>query len=222
MPILSKAATAAALGASLAMRQAADTSQLGIKTPIMGYNTYNDVACTPTEAHSNQMIDAMVSQGFRDAGYKFFQIDCGWQGYTRDKNEFGAIDTDTERFPNGIPPISKKAIDNGLIFSMYSDAGIRTCDTTVPSQRLGSDQHEVADAKQFASWNVQYVKCEQKTYPPKIQPHFLTGSAPDCFMPSRQTTTATSMVQRPMTMHQRTLAQTTCRTTLQCGMHCET
>ncbi|CAO1634771.1 unnamed protein product [Sympodiomycopsis kandeliae] len=159
MPQLVRAATAA-LGASAAMQYSrrADTADLGIKTPVMGYNTYNDVACTPTEGHVNNMIDAMVSKGFRDAGYKFFQIDCGWQGTTRDKNQFGAIDLDTERFPNGIPPISKKARDNGLIFSMYSDAGIRSCDTVSPTQRLGSAGHEEADAKQFASWNVEYLK----------------------------------------------------------------
>lgn len=159
MPSLSKAATAA-LGATLAMRQSSNDASLGIATPAMGYNTYNDIGCSPTEAHSNEQIDAMVSQGFRDAGYRFFQIDCGWQGSTRDKNEFGAIDTDTDAFPNGIPPISQKARDNGLIFSMYSDAGIRSCDTRLPPTRLGSAGHEEQDAKQFASWNVEYVKCE--------------------------------------------------------------
>lgn len=158
MPSLGKAATAA-LGAGLALRQSTDTSSLGIKTPIMGYNTYNDVGCTPTESHTNQMIDAMVSQGFRDAGYKFFQIDCGWQGTTRGTNNtLNAIDTDPEAYPNGIPPISQKARDNGLIFSMYSDAGQRSCDTRLPPTRVGSDGYEEADAKQFAEWNVEYVK----------------------------------------------------------------
>ncbi|SPO37056.1 related to Alpha-N-acetylgalactosaminidase precursor [Pseudozyma flocculosa] len=143
---------------ALATRAAPPTGGMGISTPIMGYNTYNDVACSPNATYVSSTIDALVSRGFRDAGYTFFQIDCGWQGTTRTNNPYGAIDYDTNNFPQGLKPISDKARSKGLTFSLYSDAGVRACDTIVPSPRLGSYGHEEADAKLFASWNVEYVK----------------------------------------------------------------
>jgi alpha-galactosidase len=148
--------------ASLVLRAA---STVGIDTPIMGYNSYNDVACSPTADHMSSTIDALVSRGFRDAGYTFFQIDCGWQSRsgTRTGNSYGAIDYDKSNFPQGIAPISQKARDNGFIFSLYSDAGVRACDTIVPSPRLGSYGHELADARQFADWQVGYLKCKYTT-----------------------------------------------------------
>ncbi|CEH15867.1 carbohydrate-binding module family 35 protein [Ceraceosorus bombacis] len=120
----------------------------------------------------SETIDALVSRGFRDAGYKFFQIDCGWQSLNGTRgsiNSFGAIDYDQQNFPQGIRPISDKARQNGFTFSMYSDAGVRSCDSIVPSKRLGSYGHEAADAKQFADWNVEYVKYDY-CYPDSPDP----------------------------------------------------
>lgn len=160
MPSLSKLASLT-LGAVSSLDRRQSQPVVGIDTPVMGYNSYNDVACSPTEARMSSTIDAMVRRGLRDAGYRFFQIDCGWQSPngTRSKNAFGAIDVDEEHFPNGIAPVSKKARDNGFVFSMYSGAGVRSCDTISPTPRLGSYGYEIQDAKQFASWGVQYVKC---------------------------------------------------------------
>ncbi|KAH7099565.1 glycoside hydrolase superfamily [Auriculariales sp. MPI-PUGE-AT-0066] len=126
--------------------------------PTLGYNTYNDIACSPTAAYMSSTIDALVSKGFLAAGYNLFQIDCGWQSTDLARDSAGALKTDTTRFPSGLAPISTKARNAGFLFGLYSDAGLRACDTTVPSQRLGSLGHETADAQLFKNLSVTHLK----------------------------------------------------------------
>lgn len=45
-------------------------------------------------------------------------------------------------------------------WTMYSDAGVRMCDTQVLSPVLGSLGHEAQDAEFFKSLNTEYVKCK--------------------------------------------------------------
>ncbi|PWY97017.1 glycoside hydrolase [Testicularia cyperi] len=129
-----------------------------VPTPEMGYNTYNAYACSPSDAISRQTMDLMISKGFRDVGYKFFQVDCGWVAKTDQRDANGALQVDSSSFPNGMQAISQYAKSKGLDFGLYSDAGYKMCDTDVPSQRLGSLGHEDADAKLLASFNVTHFK----------------------------------------------------------------
>jgi alpha-galactosidase len=39
----------------------------------------------------------------------------------------------------------------GLMFGIYADAGLETC-----AGRLGSQEHEDQDARQYAAWGVDY------------------------------------------------------------------
>ncbi|KAN0060576.1 hypothetical protein ACQY0O_007228 [Thecaphora frezii] len=128
------------------------------QTPTLGYNTYNYVACSPTEAVVRDTINALADKGFVAAGYNIFQVDCGWQARDNSRNSAGAINVNTNAFPNGIKPLSDLAASKGLKWGMYSDAGVRSCDTTVPSPNAGSLGHEAADAQQFKSWNTYTVK----------------------------------------------------------------
>lgn len=128
------------------------------QTPTLGYNTYNAVACSPNETYVQQTIDALSSQGFVSAGYNIFQVDCGWQSRYGQRNADGSLKINSEAFPSGIMVLSEYAARKGMKWGMYSDAGVRACDTTVPSPILGSLGHEDADAKQFASWNTYTVK----------------------------------------------------------------
>lgn len=126
------------------------------RTPVMGFNTYNDVGCSPNQTHVYKTMDALVEKGFLDAGYTFFQVDCGWQGYDRQEN--GSITYDADSFPDGIASLSKAAIDKGFRWSMYTNQGIYSCDTETPAIRQGSLGHEKEDALQLAGWNVEYMK----------------------------------------------------------------
>ncbi|KAI1322098.1 glycoside hydrolase superfamily [Xylariaceae sp. FL0255] len=145
--------TSVALASLLAMGQSFQT------TPVMGFNSYNQMACSPTEALITTAIDSMASLGFVTAGYKYFQVDCGWASRNGERNSStGALAIDTDAFPNGLASLSSLAISKGMIWSMYSDAGLRMCDTTVPSPVLGSLGHETVDAAFFKSLNTEYLK----------------------------------------------------------------
>lgn len=126
------------------------------RTPVMGYNTYNTVGCSPNQTHVLETLDALVDKGFLEAGYKFFQVDCGWQAYDLQAN--GSITYDLEKFPDGIAPLSEAAREKGFKWSMYTNQGVYSCDTESPAIRQGSLGHEKEDALQLAGWNVEYMK----------------------------------------------------------------
>ncbi|KAF7191907.1 putative alpha-galactosidase D [Pseudocercospora fuligena] len=127
------------------------------RTPVMGFNTYNDVGCSPNQSYVQNTINAFSSKGFGSLGYKYFQVDCGWQGYQRQSN--GSITYDAGVFPDGIAPLSKLAISKGFQWSMYTDQGQYSCDTKTPL-RPGSLNYEKQDALMFAAWNTAYIKID--------------------------------------------------------------
>jgi alpha-galactosidase len=132
-----------------------------VQKPVMGYNSYNQMSCSPTDSSITAAINAMASQGLAAAGYKYFQIDCGWASRDNQRNSTnGAIKINTSAFPNGLLPLANLARSKGMYWTMYSDAGVRMCDPTSPSPVAGSLGHESADAAFFASLGTVYVKCE--------------------------------------------------------------
>ncbi|KAI1277379.1 alfa-D-galactopyranosidase/beta-L arabinopyranosidase [Xylaria sp. FL0933] len=128
-------------------------------TPVMGWNSYNQMACSPNDSLITKAINSLTERGFVNAGYKFFQVDCGWASRDGQRNATsGALKIDLDRFPNGLLPLSNLARSKGMKWAMYSDAGTRMCDTQVPSPVLGSLGKEAADANLFKSLNAEYVK----------------------------------------------------------------
>ena len=75
--------TFAALLATSAFSQKSETllerNQL-TKTPPMGWMTWNLFKGDISEQLIKETADAMVEQGFRDAGYEYIFIDDLWQG----------------------------------------------------------------------------------------------------------------------------------------------
>ncbi|KAM3421075.1 Alpha-galactosidase [Cercospora zeina] len=130
------------------------------RTPVMGFNSYNDIGCSLNQTYVDATIRAFAQKGFKDAGYKYFQVDCGWQGLKRASN--GSITYDASVFPDGIAPLSKLARSLGFEWSMYTDQGQFACDTRSAAQGLrpGSLGFETQDALQFAGWNTAYVKVD--------------------------------------------------------------
>jgi alpha-galactosidase len=120
------------------------------KTPPMGWNSWNCFGPDINEKLVKEIADAMVSTGMKDAGYKYIVIDDGWQ-IGRDKN--GNIIVNKKKFPSGIKALADYIHSKGLKFGIYSDAGRKTC------QGLpGSRGYEFQDARQYASWGVDYLK----------------------------------------------------------------
>ncbi|KAK5632213.1 hypothetical protein RRF57_007927 [Xylaria bambusicola] len=156
-------------------------------TPVMGWNSYNQFGCSINEAKITQAINSLSSRGFVDAGYKFFQLDCGWASRDGQRNATsGALKIDLQSFPNGLLPLSNLARSKGMKWSMYSDAGFRMCDPQAPSPVLGSLGHEAADADLFKSLNSEYVKCTI-SYPALVEPNPLTVVVDDnCYADGSQ------------------------------------
>ncbi|KAG8626004.1 hypothetical protein KVT40_006405 [Elsinoe batatas] len=129
------------------------------RTPVMGFNTYNDVSCNPNQQYMYDTMDSFAHRGFAGLGYKYLQIDCGWQSTTNRRQANGSLDWDRTAFPNGIRALADRAISLGFKWSMYTDAGVYACDTRSPLP-AGSLGYERQDALQFAGWNVDYVKVD--------------------------------------------------------------
>ena len=122
---------------------------LGI-TPQMGWNTWNKFQCNISEQLIRDSIDALNKSGLIEVGYKYINLDDCWQS-SRDEN--GKIVPDPNAFKNGIKPLADYAHSKGLLFGLYSDAGIKTC-----AGRPGSLGYEEKDAQTYAEWGVDYLK----------------------------------------------------------------
>jgi alpha-galactosidase len=119
-------------------------------TPPMGWNSWNKFACNVSEQLIKDAADAMLATGMKDAGYQYIVIDDCWQVR---RDEAGTIVPDPARFPSGIKALADYVHAKGLKFGIYSDAGTMTC-----QKRPGSKDHELQDAKTYASWGVDYLK----------------------------------------------------------------
>jgi alpha-galactosidase len=120
------------------------------RTPPMGWNTWNKFACNVNEQLVREMADGIVSSGMRDAGYRYVVIDDCWQ-VSRDSA--GTIVADPQRFPSGMQALANYVHAKGLLFGLYTDAGVRTC-----QGRPGTLGHEEQDARTYAAWGADYVK----------------------------------------------------------------
>ncbi|KAI7158258.1 putative alpha-galactosidase [Hortaea werneckii] len=121
------------------------------RKPILGYNSYNDIGCSPNSTYMLSTLSALTTTGLQAAGYNTFQIDCGWQGYERLPN--GSITYDSSAFPEGIMPISRAAREMGFVFGLYTDQGVHSCDTIVPAdENAPKDPRRDFPARFGAMW----------------------------------------------------------------------
>ena len=142
----------------------AQTSTSLAPTPPMGWNSWNKFGCNVSDKLIREMADAVVSSGMQAAGYQYVNIDDCWQ-VSRDSS--GTIVADPARFPSGIKALADYVHGKGLKLGIYTDAGTGTCE-----KRPGSLNHEVQDAKTYASWGIDYVKidwCNAEGLDPEVQ-----------------------------------------------------
>jgi alpha-galactosidase len=119
-----------------------------VRTPPMGWNSWNKFHDKFDDATVRAMADAMVTGGMRDAGYTYIIVDEGWSSY-RDKN--GNI-TGNARFPD-MKALAEYVHAKGLKIGIYSSPGPQVC-----GGYQGSYGHEEQDAKTFADWGYDYLK----------------------------------------------------------------
>jgi alpha-galactosidase len=123
-----------------------------VLAPPMGWNSWNS-GIPLTERTVEQTIDAMVSSGMRDAGYRYVNLDAGWAAPTRDAD--GNLRADPDRFPHGIAALARYAHDRGMYLGIYHSPFNQGCGQ---DPRIGAAGHERADARMFADWGVDYLK----------------------------------------------------------------
>ncbi len=128
------------------------------KKPPMGWNSWNTFGPNISEQLILETADAMIAQGYRDAGYEYLVIDDCWSLKERDAE--GRLVADPEKFPHGIKYVADYVHSKGLKFGMYSCAGVRTC-----AGYPASYDHEYADAQTFADWGVDFLKYDFCNFP---------------------------------------------------------
>ncbi|HEY1685691.1 MAG TPA: glycoside hydrolase family 27 protein, partial [Tepidisphaeraceae bacterium] len=120
-------------------------------TPPMGWNSWNTFQTHIDEKLIEQTADAMISNGMRDAGYVYVNLDDGWSAKERDAG--GNLVGDPVRFPHGIKALGDYLHAHAFKFGIYSCAGTQTC-----AGYPGARDHEAQDAQTYASWGVDYLK----------------------------------------------------------------
>ncbi|MGL5245649.1 MAG: NPCBM/NEW2 domain-containing protein [Sarcina sp.] len=131
--------------------------------PIVKH-TYNEVAQTPpmgwcsaplgnniNESTMTEVTSALSKCGLINLGYKYFNLDDGWQAPTRNSN--GKLQFNGSKFPNGISALNNQLSSKGMKLGLYSSNGATTC-----LGSPGSLNNETIDAETFASWGVEYLK----------------------------------------------------------------
>ncbi len=160
--LLAAAGTSMVVTAALTVAVVVATPQPAIalenglaRTPPMGFNNWNATHCEAdfNESMIKGIADIFVSQGLKDVGYQYVNIDDCWALPQRDSQ--GNLVPDPVRFPNGIKALADYVHARGLRFGIYTSAGTKTCNTAGFPGALG---HEYEDARLFASWGVDYLK----------------------------------------------------------------
>ena len=114
------------------------------KTPPMGWNSWNKFAGRVDDATVRGIADAMASNGMREAGYVYVNIDDTWEA---SRNEKGEIQTN-KKFPD-MKALADYVHKKGLKLGIYSSPGPNTC-----AGYEGSYGHEEQDAMTFAKWGI--------------------------------------------------------------------
>lgn len=143
------------------------------RTPPMGWLSWERFRCNtdckndPDHCISEQLYkrqaDLMVSEGYRDLGYVYVNIDDCWPTKSRDKD--GKLVADPERFPSGIKALSRYMHSKGLKLGIYEDFGSKTC-----AGYPGSEFYMETDANTFAEWEVDSLKFDGCNSDPKDMP----------------------------------------------------
>jgi alpha-galactosidase len=118
------------------------------KTPPMGWNSWNKFAGRADDAAVRGMADAMATNGMKDAGYSYINIDDTWEA---GRDTQGNITTN-KKFPD-MKALADYVHSKALKIGIYSSPGPNTC-----AGYEGSFGHEEQDARTYAAWGIDYLK----------------------------------------------------------------
>lgn len=137
------------------------SSSLQHPVPFMGWLSWNSVQGNISQKIIEQAVELFQNKGLYECGWNHIMMDDLWQG-TRKAD--GTPQPNASRFPNGLKTVADYVHKNGMKFGLYTDAADRTC-----AGAFGSYGYETIDAKTYAEWGVDVVKCDYCYAPDDIE-----------------------------------------------------
>lgn len=137
------------------------SSTLQHPVPFMGWLSWNSVQGNISQKIIEQAVELFQNKGLYECGWNHIMMDDLWQG-TRKAD--GTPQPNASRFPNGLKTVADYVHKNGMKFGLYTDAADRTC-----AGAFGSYGYEEIDAKTYAEWGVDVVKCDYCYAPDDVE-----------------------------------------------------
>ncbi len=129
------------------------SKHLQLPTPFMGWLSWNSVEADVSEDIVKQTVKLFKDKGLYQCGWNYIMLDDWW--HAKSRNADGTPRADNTRFPHGIAPIAAYVHSEGMKFGLYTDVAEHTC-----AGAFGSYNYETVDAKAYANWKVDIVKCD--------------------------------------------------------------
>ena len=130
-------------------------------TPTMGMSFWNAFQLNINEELVKDQALAVKELGYADAGYKFINIDDGFQ---TPRDSAGNFQYNAELFPNGMKAVADYIHSLGLKAGIYTDAGDNTCGSeNIYPYGIGTGLygHEKDDCKLFFDeWDYDFIKID--------------------------------------------------------------
>lgn len=130
--------------------------------PFMGWLSWNAVQNEISEDIVKKATDLLIEKGLYDCGWNTVMMDDWWHAKTRAAD--GSPRPDQTRFPNGLEPVSEYVHSKGMKFGLYTDAANATC-----AGAFGSYGSEDIDARTYAKWKIDVVKCDYCNAPDDVE-----------------------------------------------------
>lgn len=130
--------------------------------PVMGWSSWNAYQTDINEAKIRSQADALVSLGYKDAGYNYINIDDGFYLY---RDEDGVMHENLELFPSGMKGLADYIHNLGLKAGTYSDAGVNTCGSIFSGDPKGVGAglycHQQQDLDLYLNdWGYDFIKID--------------------------------------------------------------
>ena len=137
------------------------SSKLQHPVPFMGWLSWNSVQGNISQKIIEQAVQLFQNKGLYECGWNHIMMDDLWQGKRKSD---GTPQPNSSRFPNGLKPVADYVHKNGMKFGLYTDVADKTC-----AGAFGSYGYETIDAKTYASWGIDVVKCDYCFAPDDVE-----------------------------------------------------
>lgn len=132
------------------------------KTPLMGWASWNRYRVNISEKMFRKQLQALIDTGLRDLGYNYFNIDDGFQ---RGRGADGFVQSDKEKFPNGMKAFADYVHSLGFKAGIYTDAGVTTCaqiwDGLSYNDNVGLYGYDEQDLNMYLrDWGYDFIKVD--------------------------------------------------------------